>query len=986
MMRFRSTIRAIGRGESFRAIAILIGVLHIPFSPCIWGNKTLMASSQDAPSITASGAWYGPPAGPRFSRTLDNGGGGLLGEPNLLLLRHQYFVEHVPPLWNPYQAYGAPLAANQQSQPFYPLTVALLLHIGPRSYNWFLLARLLLAGMGSYFFLRFFVSFWAGIAGGITSMLAGYYILFLTMPQLSVEVLVPASLWAAEYLLRKCDYRSFVSFAVILLLVFLGGMPESDLMLCTLLYSYLLFRIVSDASLRASWLLTISRVAAGTVVGLALAAFFLLPFWEFMHRSFDLHQLHNVGGGITGVSAEPFGLSVFTYLFPLLFGPPFQGVFGIRNYVGLVAVFLLIIAVIAAALPERRRLVTDDTRSRAITWFFFCFTILLLAKRYGLPGLNAIGNLPFFQMLNFSKYEEALLSICVSILGAIGVERLLRHQLSVRVQAIALVATALLIPLARWLCRENIRHEIADLHVRAIIPYIATLVASIAILWLGTILVFSWRHKFTGGIDVPLGIGVAALLAAEMSSNFILPTHYWHNKLAHMEHNAFSGAPYVDVLKRVTGNWRIFARDGWLFPDWASAFQLYDIRNLDAMYEKKYLPFVQAFFSGQRNNPADLSDRFTGSEDFNLGAPLAQRLLQLSSVKYIASIRPFTTPNAMIDEMMKQNRGHLIPGKEAAIAAKEFILSGEARDALGEHPPYKRMPYRIRVPNDPRAIFQFSYALDPAVFDKNGDGVGFLLEVKDPSGAITQKFSRYIDPKHNPRERRWMDGEVDLSAYYGQTVDLLFTTTAGPKGDSTYDWAAWSNFHFAGQPLEPAPPFHLIYNAEAKIYRYDHPLPRAAIYHQAALARGENDTLRKLADPALDVFQTVVLDESSLTDVQRARVADINRQAPAPVESASIRSYESQDVQIEASLDRAGILVLNDTAYPGWVVDVDGKAASWIDANYLFRGVLLSSGKHIVRFRYRPASFRRGAAVSGLAFAGLVVGGLLRRKRPHAAA
>jgi len=104
-----------------------------------------------------------------------------------------------------------------------------------------------------------------------------------------------------------------------------------------------------------------------------------------------------------------------------------------------------------------------------------------------------------------------------------------------------------------------------------------------------------------------------------------------------------------------------------------------------------------------------------------------------------------------------------------------------------------------------------------------------------------------------------------------------------------------------------------------------------------------------------------------------------------PVESASIRSYESQDVRIEASLDRAGILVLNDMAYPGWTVDVNGRAATWIGANYLFRGVLLSPGKHTVRFRYRPASFRRGAAVSGLAFVGLVVGGLLRRRR-HAAA
>jgi len=152
---------------------------------------------------------------------------------------------------------------------------------------------------------------------------------------------------------------------------------------------------------------------------------------------------------------------------------------------------------------------------------------------------------------------------------------------------------------------------------------------------------------------------------------------------------------------------------------------------------------------------------------------------------------------------------------------------------------------------------------------------------------------------------------------------LLFTTTPGPKGDNTSERAAWSNFHFLGQDpakLGQEPPFKLIYNAEAKIYRYDDVLPRAAVYHRAELARDENEVLKKLADPSLDVFQTVILDDSALKVGQRARVAEINRDAPARVQAASIQSYESQDVQIQASLDRAGILVLNDTGYPGWVV------------------------------------------------------------------
>jgi hypothetical protein len=185
-------------------------------------------------------------------------------------------------------------------------------------------------------------------------------------------------------------------------------------------------------------------------------------------------------------------------------------------------------------------------------------------------------------------------------------------------------------------------------------------------------------------------------------------------------------------------------------------------------------------------------------------------------------------------------------------------------------------------------------------------------------------------------------------------------------------------------PDQP-PPFRLIYNDEAKIYRYDNVLPRAAIYHRAELVPSEGGALAKLADPALDIFESVVLNGSALSAEQRAQVAAINREAPARrVEAASIRSYQSQDVEIEASLDRSGILVLNDTAAPGWTATVDGHAAKWFDANYLFRGVLLPAGKHAVRFRYQPKSFRAGAAISGLTMATLLAIGLVIPKaRQH---
>ena len=235
---------------------------------------------------------------------------------------------------------------------------------------------------------------------------------------------------AAEYLLRKRNYWSFIAFAIVLLLIFLGGMPESALLLFTLLYSYILFRIASDANIRSTWPQALARLAAATCAGLALAAFFLLPFWELMHRSFDLHQPHNIGGAIPGQYSDAPGQWMFTYLFPLMHGPPGTEISGIRNYVGLIGFFLAAIAVVAVLGKQRG----NDRTIQAITWFFLCFTVLLELKRYGFPPVNALGRLPYFQFVSFPKYGEALVSICVSILSAIGVERLLRREVSARAQ------------------------------------------------------------------------------------------------------------------------------------------------------------------------------------------------------------------------------------------------------------------------------------------------------------------------------------------------------------------------------------------------------------------------------------------------------------------------------------------------------------------------------------------------------------------------
>jgi len=53
-------------------------------------------------------------------------------------------------------------------------------------------------------------------------------------------------------------------------------------------------------------------------------------------------------------------------------------------------------------------------------------------------------------------------------------------------------------------------------------------------------------------------------------------------------------------------------------------------------------------------------------------------------------------------------------------------------------------------------------------------------------------FSRYVDPKHNPTDRRWMDVRIPLQPFAGQKVQITFATLPGPAGNTENDWSAWS--------------------------------------------------------------------------------------------------------------------------------------------------------------------------------------------------
>lgn len=125
-------------------------------------------------------------------------------------------------------------------------------------------------------------------------------------------------------------------------------------------------------------------------------------------------------------------------------------------------------------------------------------------------------------------------------------------------------------------------------------------------------------------------------------------------------------------------------------------------------------------------------------------------------------------------------------------------------------------------------------------------------------------------------------------------------------------------------------------------------------------AQDERDARSQVMSPETDPDREVIL-ESWQPEACTGADGDA---------SISIEAETPNSVLVRVDSPQPGWLVLADVWYPGWRAEVDGAARPVYRADYLFRAVQVSAGKHTVSFSYRPYSFWLGAAVSLLGWAG----------------
>ncbi|HXM46518.1 MAG TPA: YfhO family protein [Pyrinomonadaceae bacterium] len=155
------------------------------------------------------------------------------------------------------------------------------------------------------------------------------------------------------------------------------------------------------------------------------------------------------------------------------------------------------------------------------------------------------------------------------------------------------------------------------------------------------------------------------------------------------------------------------------------------------------------------------------------------------------------------------------------------------------------------------------------------------------------------------------------------------------------------------------------------IYRVPRALPRAFVVPTILTVPDAETSLRTLIDEKFDARRAAIVIAESQTGLPSFD--------PAVTESGgtcSIITDRLNDVEIEVSTPRPGMLVLNDSWDAGWKARIDGIEQPVLQANYAFRGVVVPPGNHRVTFLYRPRLLLIGIYISVATMLLLAIAGI----------
>ena len=336
--------------------------------------------------------------------------------------------------WMPYTFGGMPFLANTgNGDTFYPTFLLRLVLSPDAGVSLGFMIHLVLAGLFMFLFLRALKLDWgAAFTGGAAYLMSGQ-IVSLVSPGHDGKLFVSALLPLALYFLYKgvttASWRNYVGFGVTVGLSLITPHVQLTyylLMAAGFWWFYLVF-LSGERPAGSSWAGSAALFAGALVLGFALAAIQLMPFFEYIQYSPRGAEGSSSTGYEYGTGWSMPPEEVLGTLWPAFMG-------NLRDYWGrnpfklhsdYIGVATLLLASFGFLLEGRRRL----------AWFFVFLTAYGLLFAFG--GYTPFYHIPYAVLPGISKTRVPsmiffLVSFSAAALAAMGVQALLQLDDAVR--------------------------------------------------------------------------------------------------------------------------------------------------------------------------------------------------------------------------------------------------------------------------------------------------------------------------------------------------------------------------------------------------------------------------------------------------------------------------------------------------------------------------------------------------------------------------
>jgi hypothetical protein len=230
------------------------------------------------------------------------------------------------------------------------------------------------------------------------------------------------------------------------------------------------------------------------------------------------------------------------------------------------------------------------------------------------------------------------------------------------------------------------------------------------------------------------------------------------------------------------------------------------------------------------------------------------------------------------------------------------------------------------------------------------------LAVSVFNDASTSYFHKSIGGYHGAKMRRYqtlmdsvMGSEMQMASY--------LANVALQNGFKEDEVSAVFNSNSSNPVLNMLNARYIIYNSQAKPIRNQSALGNAWFVNAYEVVPDSESEL--LALRSINTATSAVVSEDVAQNFKGFK--------PIADSTASIRltSYSPNYLKYESETASPQLAVFSEIYYPkGWQAYIDGKEAEHFHVNYVLRSMIVPEGKHVIEFRFQPASYKLGNTIS----------------------